>query len=110
MTPPPSHRSASVSGRLKPKYEAAVADTAEADPYGAIARAALGIRDVEGPRKLVVIDSKVTVSPKEIPSSAARSSLMTISSERPGFRDRPAVITGVFTREPAASGARAYKL
>jgi outer membrane protein OmpA-like peptidoglycan-associated protein len=53
---------ASVSGRLKPKYEAAAADTTEADPYAAIARAALGIRDVVGPKKLVIIDSMLSTA------------------------------------------------
>ena len=55
---------ASVAGRLKGKYDdpAATADTAEADPYAAIARAALSIREVEGTKKLVIIDSMLSTA------------------------------------------------
>ena len=55
----PEEAATSVAGRLKPKFEASSADTAESDPYAAIARAALGIREVEGTKKLVIMDSMV---------------------------------------------------
>ena len=58
----PEEDAASLRGRLPAKYEAAVADTPESDPYAAISRAALGIRDVAGPKKLVIIDSMLSTT------------------------------------------------
>ena len=53
---------ANVRGKAKIKYEASRADAVESNPYAAIARAALGISQVPGEKKLVVVDSMISTA------------------------------------------------